>query len=472
MNGTLVNVGIVLALILVEAIFVAAEIALISLRDGQVRRLATQGRRGVAVARLVSDPNRYLATVQIGVTMTALLSSAFGAITLSEDLQRLLVRHNLPDGVAGFAAIVGVTLAISFVTLVIGELAPKRLALQRAEGTARLVASSLDRMAGLVRPVIWLLSKTTDIVVRTLGGDPGANREAISEDELRGLVAAHEALSRDERRIIDHVFGAADRPVSEVMIPRTEVDFLDAGTTVSRALKQALRSARSRYPVVGRNTDDVIGFVHIRDLLAPTHPAGRAATVGDVSRDVPRLPGSKRVLAALSELRREGHHLAIVVDEYGGTDGIVTLEDLIEEVVGDIRDEYDSRPVRTGRLASGEYDIDGLCNLDDFAEQTGIQLPDGPYETVAGWMMRALGRLPALGDTVVADGLWVTVVELDGRRVSRLRASLDPAAAPTSDPPDAAVGTPPGHSDEPGVTRERGPIGEMDPARPIGHAAR
>jgi putative hemolysin len=422
-NGTLGNIGIVLALIVIEGVFVASEIALVSLREGQVQQLAPQGRRGAAVARLVSDPNRFLATVQIGVTLTALLSSAFGAITLSEEARNLLVRHGVPDGLAGFIGIVGVTLVISFVTLVVGELAPKRLALQRAESTAKLVGPSLDRIATVARPVIWLLSRTTDIVVRLLGGDPTANREAISEDELRGLVAAHEALSRDERRIIDHVFAAADRSVSEVMIPRTEVDFLDAGTTVSRALRQTLDARHSRYPVVRGNSDDVVGFVHIRDLMHPHHPAGRAATVGDVARPVAELPGSKRVLAALSEMRREGYHLAIVVDEYGGTDGIVTLEDLIEEVVGDIRDEYDAPAERAGPLGFGEYDVDGLANLDDFAEQTGVRLPEGPYETVAGWMMRALGRLPVVGDAVEVDGLRVAVAELDGRRVARLRVS-------------------------------------------------
>jgi len=434
-NNTLLNVAIVLGLIVIEGVFVAAEIALVSLREGQVRRLRDEGRRGAAVERLLKDSNRFLATVQIGVTLTALLSSAFGAVTLSEHAKGLLERHGVPEGLAGFIGVVGVTLVIVFITLVVGELAPKRLGLQRSEGTAKLLAPTLERIAVLARPVIWLLSRTTNLVVRLLGGDPAANREPVTHEELRILVATHEVLSRDERGLIDHVFAAADRPISEVMIPRTEVEFLEASTTISRALKQAMAEPHSRYPVVGRDSDDVVGFVHIRDLMQPNHPAGRAATVGDVTREVAQLPGSKRVLIALSEMRREGYHLAIVVDEYGGTDGIVTLEDLIEEVVGDIRDEYDAPTIVVGRLSSGEYDVDGLCNLADFAAQTGVRLPDGPYETVAGWLMRALGRLPQAGDAVEVDGLLVTVAELDGRRVSRMR--VRPVDEHDQDGPDA-----------------------------------
>jgi putative hemolysin len=421
MSSTLLNIAIVLALILIEGLFVASELALVSLREGQVRALAESGRRGAAVARLVSDPNRFLATVQIGVTLTALLSSAFGAITLSEQAKDALVDHGMSDGLAGPVGFVGVTLLISFVTLVVGELVPKRLGLQRAEGTARLVAPSLERVARASRPVIWLLSKCTDVLVRLLGGDPTIGREAITEEELRGLVAAHESLSPDERRLIDDVFAAGERTVSEVMVPRTEVTFLEASLTISRAAKVAAESPHSRYPVVGRGQDDVLGFVHIRDLLLDGKSGHRGRTVGDAAREIKRLPGSKNVLAALSEMRREGYHLAIVVDEYGGTDGIVTLEDLIEEVIGDIRDEYDEASTGPSRLVGGVVEVDGRLNLDDFAEFTGLQLPEGPYETAAGYVMSALGHLPSLGDSVEYEGYTITVTAVDGRRAARVR---------------------------------------------------
>jgi putative hemolysin len=336
---TLLNIGIVVLLIVVEGVFVAAEISLVSLREGQVKAMAEAGRRGAAVERLISDPNRFLAAVQIGVTSTALLSSAFGAVTLSGEAKTFLIAHGWSDGLAGAAGIIGVTMLISFVTLVVGELVPKRLALQRSEAAAMVFAPPLNRIAAIFRPVIWLLSKSTNVIVRMLGGDPNAGREPISQEELRGLVAAHESLTSDERRLIDDVFAAAERSIGEVMVPRTDVCFLDAAMTVSRALKLAADHPHERYPVAGRTHDDVLGVVHIRDLVFGGSRGGRDRTVGSLAREAKAMPGTKRVLSALSEMRREGHHLVIVVDEYGGTDGIVSLEDLVEEVIGDIRDE-------------------------------------------------------------------------------------------------------------------------------------
>jgi putative hemolysin len=402
----------------------------VSLRESQVRALADTGRRGQIVARLVADPNRFLAAVQIGVTSTALLSSAFGAVTLSEEAKNFLIDHGWGHGLASALGIIGVTLIISFVTLVLGELAPKRLALQRAEKAAAFFAPPLSGVANFFRPVIWLLSRCTDGIVRLLGGDPRAGREPISEEELRGLVAAHESLTTDERRLIDDVFAAGERSIGEVMVPRTDVTFLDASMTISKAAKGAAESPHSRYPVVGRDQDDVLGFVHIRDLLLPAVRHGRDATVVSVAREVKALPGSKRVLAAMSEMRREGQHMAIVVDEYGGTDGIVTLEDLIEEVIGDIRDEYDEDITEARRLAGGEVEVDGKLNLDEIAEIAGVELPEGPYATVAGFVMAELGRLPRTGDVVEHDGMRITVVRTDGRRVARVRLTPRPAEEP------------------------------------------
>jgi putative hemolysin len=397
------------------------------LRESQVRALAESGRRGAIVARLVADPNRFLAAVQIGVTSTALLSSAFGAVTLSEDAKDFLVDHGWSRGLAGATGVIGVTLMISFVTLVLGELAPKRLALQRAEKAANFFAPPLSGIASFFRPVIWLLSRCTDGVVRLLGGDPGAAREPISEEELRGLVAAHESLTSDERRLIDDVFAAGERSIGEVMVPRTEVTFLEASMTISKAAKVAADSPHSRYPVVGRDQDDVLGFVHIRDLLLPSVRHDRDRTVASVTREVKAMPGSKHVLAAMSEMRREGQHMAIVVDEYGGTDGIVTLEDLIEEVIGDIRDEYDEDVTEARRLSNREVEVDGKLNLDEIAEISGIELPEGPYATLGGYVMAELGRLPRAGDVVEHDGVRLTVVRTEGRRAARVRLTVPPA---------------------------------------------
>jgi putative hemolysin len=416
--STLINVGIVLLIVLVAALFVAAETALVSLREGQVKALASQGRRGAAVARLSENPNRWLAAVQIGVTFTALLSSAFGAVTLAGNLSDGLRDLGLSDGAADALGVVGVTIVIGYVSLVVGELVPKRIALQRPETVARALALVLDRLAGIARPLIWLLSASTNAVVRVLGGDPDAGRDTITEEELRGLVAGHESLSKEERRLIAEVFAAGERQLREVLVPRTEVEFLDAATTITKALKDTKAASHSRYPVVHGNADDVRGFVHIRDLIA----AGRGQTkVGDVVREVKMLPDTKRVLSALSEMRREGHHLAVVVDEYGGTAGIVTLEDLIEEVIGDIRDEYDPADASARTLRGGDVEVDGLLNLDEFTEQTGVELPDGPYETVAGYVMAALGRVPKMGDAVEGPGVRLKVSAMDARRIEKVR---------------------------------------------------
>ena len=418
------SVLVVLGLIIVEGVFVASEMALVTLREGQVRALADRGRRGEKVARLVEDPNRFLSAVQIGVTTTALLSSAFGAVTLSESAADGLRDLGVGHGTAQVIGFLGVTLLIAYITLVVGELAPKRLALQRTETIAGGIGPTLDRFARLMRPVIWLLSASTDLSVRLLGGDPNINRERITEEELRDLVTAHEALSRDERALIDEVFQAGERQLREVMVPRTEVEFLDAGSSVTRAVQLASKLPHSRFPVVRGSHDEVVGFVHVRDLYGPTGSARRGIKVGDLAREVLMLPATKKVLPSLSEMRKSGHHLAVVVDEYGGTAGIVTLEDLIEELIGEIRDEYDVGDVEARRLRGGDVEVDGLLNLDEFAEATGHALPEGPYETVAGCLMARLGRLPRNGDAVEVDSVRLKVSKMDGRRVSRVRVTV------------------------------------------------
>jgi putative hemolysin len=433
------SIVMVVVFVLIGGFFSGTELALISLRESQVRALSEQGRRGAALHKLLADPNRFLATVQIGVTLATLSASAFGAETLNKPFTTVLVGWGLSPGLAGPLAFIAVTVAVSYLSLVLGELTPKRLALQRAEGLAMLVAPSLNRLATLSRPIVWVLSVSTNALVRLLGGDPKISGESISQEELRDLVAAHESLSSDERRLIDEVFRAGDREVREVMTPRTEVMFLEASMTASRAAKQLAESNWSRFPVVARDEDDVVGFVHVRDLFLPNHPAGRAATVGDLAREVTRLPGTAGVLTALSEMRRGNQHLAIVVDEYGGTDGIVTLEDLIEEVIGEIYDEYDKAVESEDKQPpGGPREVDGLLNLDDFTECTGLRLPEGPYETVAGFVLAELGRLPAVGDTIEVEGRSVSVLELDGRRIARLL--VGPPPEPAGDDADAAAG--------------------------------
>ncbi|GAB3823744.1 hemolysin family protein [Kribbella italica] len=420
MNETLLNIVLIFVFVLIGGVFAAAEMALVSLRESQIKSIATRGRRGETVARVAANPNRFLSAVQIGVTLMGFLSAAFGGATLADGLAPHLQDLGLPESVASTVALVLITVAISYVSIVIGELAAKRLALQRAETFALGLAPLVDRIASAVRPVIWLLSRSTDLVVRALGGDPNANREVMTDEELRDLVSGHESLGEEERRIVDDVFEAGSRQLRELMLPRTEVDFVDAEMPAYKAVKFAAERPHSRYPVMNGSADDIVGFVHVRDLFDPA-VASRSVRVGDLARDVLMLPDTAKLLPTLTEMRRRSTHLAIVLDEYGGTAGIVTLEDLVEELIGDIKDEYDEEVGETTRLRSGDVEVDGLLNLDDFADETGVELPDGPYETVAGFLAAQLGRVPAVGDEGAVDGYNITVTEMDGRRVARVR---------------------------------------------------
>ncbi|MEU7931108.1 hemolysin family protein [Micromonospora echinofusca] len=305
---------------------------------------------------------------------------------------------------------------------------------RRARSRPRREPGPLPR--AVARIVVRAADAATRAVTALLGASPAAGRERISEAELRDLVAANTLLDPVERRIIDEVLVAGASLVREVMMPRTEVVFLSARLTIAEAERMVRAETHTRYPVVDGTHDDVVGFVHLRDVLLRPD-VDPCTTVGELTREVKRLPGSKRVLAALSEMRRERHHLAVVVDEYGGTAGIVTLEDLIEELIGEIHDEYDTDPdpVHAGLPAV----VDGRLNLADFAEHTGVRLPPGPYETVGGFVMAALGRLPVAGDEVPVtvgppgdggaepddppDGWLLRVLTLEGRRVARLTVS-------------------------------------------------
>ena len=426
-SGTWLNVGLVLVFVLVGGVFAGTEFALVSLRDSQIKQLEQQGPRGERVAGVARDPNRFLAAVQIGVTVAGFLSAAYGASTLAPDFVPARESLGLPTGRASTGSLVALTLVISYLSLVLGELVPKRIALQRSAQVALVVGPPLDRFATAMRPVIWLLSRSTDLVVRLLGGNPTARSEEMTEEELRDLVIAHEALPEDERKILTDVFSAAGRSVVETMRPRGEVVFLSADLPLVEAAAVVRTQPYSRYPVTGEDFDDVVGVLHVRDLLDAHDdaPTGVPRTVRDVTRTVLELPGTNQLLPSLSLMRRTGVHLAIVVDEYGGTDGIVTLEDLVEELVGDIRDEYD---LAHEPLARGSFDA-GLT-LEAFADQSGIRLADGPYETVAGYVISRLGRLGVVGDAVDLPGHRLTVSAVEDRRIRQVTVTAFPEGAP------------------------------------------
>lgn len=433
MSDLWVSVGVIFLLFFIGGIFSASEMALVTLRDSQIKKLSHKGKRGRAIEKLTSDQNRFLSSVQIGVTVAGFLSSAFGSDSLANKyLGPWLDSMGVPA--ANTIAIILVTAGISFLSIVLSELTAKRLALQNTEQFSLALAPLVDAIATVCRPLIWLLGKCTNVMVRVLGGDPDAGKESVSEEELRSMVASAEMFGVDERRIVDDVFNAGDRSLREVMVPRTEVDFLDGNEPAEDVIGLVVDREHSRYPVMNGSPDQIVGFLHVRDFMK-LDDAQLKEPIANLVRPVISLPETVRVLVALRMLQRDNAHLAIVRDEYGGTAGIVTLEDLVEELVGEITDEYDVVDERYAEHLD-QHDLEGLTSLEDFEERAHLVLPEGPYDTVAGYFMAQIGRLPELGDELFAqlrpsgplgeeDGSEVpvkfTVIEMDGRRVAWLR---------------------------------------------------
>jgi CBS domain protein len=427
------DIALIALFILIGGTFASAEMALVTLRESQIRQLATKGKRGRAIERLTSNPNLFLSAVQIGVTLSGFLSAAFGGATLASSLAPILEGWGLSPSIAQGIALVVITIVISYFSIVIGELSAKRLAMQRAEGFALALAPLVAGIATLARPVIWFLGVSTDAVVRIFGGDPKLSKDAVSDEELRAMVSVSTTLGTEERNIVDEVFDAGQLSLRELMVPRTEVEFLPADMPLQLAYKEVRGAPHSRYPVTDGSVDKVIGFCHVRDLMDLDHDA-RDGQLRSIVRPVLSLPDTVKLLRALSAMRAAKSHIAIVRDEYGGTAGIVTLEDLVEELIGDITDEYDVDEEDAATKLDALASLDGLTTIEEFAELSGHIIPEGPYDTVAGYVMARLGRLPTLGARISVelaphetpedpDALttWVmTVEEMDGRRASRI----------------------------------------------------
>jgi len=421
------DIGLVLLLIGIGSLFVVAEIALITLRESQIKQIATRGKRGAKVAALTKNPNRFLAAAQVGVTVCGFLSAAVGAEKLGRYLIPKFEELGWSKDVSSNVSLILLTLIIAYVSLVIGELVPKRLALYKAETISLYSAGTIDKIAKFLRPIIWLLSKSTDLIIRLFGVSEKSKRSEVSEAEILDLVSGHSQLSEEERDIVEEVFNAGDFSVKEVMVPRTEVDFLDSGLSINEARELAVKLGHSRFPVIRGTSDEVIGFIHVRDLINPSLD-GSSDSILELVRNVLFLPGSKGVLPALTEMRSKRQHIAIVLDEYGGTDGIVTLENLVESFIGEIHDEYDlPTDTANGDVANelsktnGEIFADGLISISDLAESSNIVVPEGPYETLSGFLMHYLGRIPKTQDIVRLNGIRFTVVDMVGKRVGQVR---------------------------------------------------
>lgn len=413
---------LVAALILINAAFAGTEMALVTLRDGQIARLAERGQVGRTLARLARDPNQFLATIQIGITLAGMLASATAAVTLAEPL---VVALEPLGGAARPAAVVLVTVALTFATLVFGELVPKRIAMQRSERWALIAARPLAGISTLSRPAVWLLARATDLVVRMLGGDPDRQREDVSEEELRDMVAVQPELSAEERAIIDGAFELADRTVRQVLVPRTRIVAFETGMAAAEAAQQLVATGHSRAPVHGGHLDDVKGVVHLRDLVSGE------GTVGDQRTEVLLLPETATVLDSLRIMQAQRQQMAVVIDEHGGVEGLITVEDLVEELVGEIWDEADPDIKAVQREREGSLVIVGSYPVHDLVD-LGVQAPPGKYTTVAGLILDQLGRIPDPGDHIEVDGWRFEVIDATNRVINHVRLS-----STTSDPPDA-----------------------------------
>jgi putative hemolysin len=430
MGGTGGEIVLVLVLVLVNAVFSGSEMALVSLRESQVQRLERQSRGGRVLARLTRDPNRFLATIQIGITLAGFLASAAAAVSLSKPLVKPL---SFLGSAAQPGSVVVVTVALTFVTLVIGELAPKRIAMQRTEGWALVVARPIDVLSMISRPAVWLLGATTNIVVRLAGGDPTAQREEVTTEEIRDMVAAQQDFSAEQRTIISGAFEIADRILREILVPRRDVLSLPTGAPAHEALRMLIAGGHSRAPIVGpAGLDDVAGVVHLRDLIDATGP------VDELCRPGLFLPETLRVSDALRQMRAERQQLALVVDERGAIDGIITMEDLVEEIVGEIYDETDRDVAAVvtepdgALLMAGSFPIHDLPDLGFHDESNAHE--EGDYTTVAGMVLAALGHIPAgPGEVVTLPEFTAEVVEVTGRAITSVRLRTLPRRAEPDD---------------------------------------
>ncbi len=427
MSGVWFQLALVAVLIVVNAVFAGSEMAFVSLREGQLRRLEKHSATGRRVARLARDPNRFLATIQIGITLAGFLASATAAVSLAEPLAPLL---GFLGSAARAVAIVLVTLVLTFLTLVFGELAPKRVAMQHAERWAMAVVRPLSALATVSRPLVWLLGRTTDVAVRLTGSDPGRHHEDITPAEIRDLVVAHRGFTPEQRMIITGAVEITERILREILVPRRVVFTIEADTPIEEAREALAASGHGRAPVVRRgNLDEPLGVVALRDLV-------QATDIASAARPPYLLPDTLRVADALRQFKSDREQFALVVDEHGAVDGIVTLEDLLEELVGEIYDDYDRDVAAVQRGADGSLQLPGTFPIHDLPD-LGVELEplrEGDFTTVAGMVIAELGHLPTKpGEQITIDGWTLEVTSVERRTVTGVR--LAPAGPSQRDQP-------------------------------------
>ncbi len=409
-------------LILLNAFFVAAEYGLVTARRTRIIELQHQGnRRARDVLRITANPPYFIAAMQLAVTLTSLGIGALGEQALS---------HAFDNYVATVLAVLLAYLILTFLHVVLGELVPKGVALGHKEATALAVARPVRAFFVVFRPFIWVLERATALVLRGLGVEPpGAENEPLSEAELRMVVSQSTRsgeIEVQEQEMLYKVFDFADKEASDVMVPRPEVVALSIDLPPEQALEAVMDSPYTRYPVYRESLDDVVGILHVRDLFSGLRERGmHDVKIEEIVRPAHIVPETKDLAALLAEFRRTNQHMAIVVDEYGEMEGIVTLEDLLEEIVGEIEDEFDLPDESVEQVDDDTVRIDGTFPIDDFNERFHTDLPDEDYHTVAGFVFGLLGRQPEVGDDISHDGMRFDVLEVEGSRINKLAVTFE-----------------------------------------------
>jgi putative hemolysin len=414
----------VLLIVAGNAFFVAAEYALVTARRTRLNELAQSGNRRARIAlRIMDSPVRFIGTVQLGITA---FSIALGAVG------EPIVEHWLDDPL--LSSSVAFILSFVFVTylhVVFGELVPKAISLSKNEPTALWVALPIEAVYIVTYPLVWFLQASANAFTRLFGIQPApAGVVAHTEDDIRMIVAQAEdtgVIEHAEEEMLYKVFDFADKEVADVMVPRPDVVALSIDLPPDECLAAVIESPYTRYPVYQGSLDDVVGVLHVRDLFSALNEQGfERVKVEELVRPAPVVPETKDLAAMLAEFRRANQHMAIVKDEYGTVVGIVTLEDLLEEIVGEIEDEFDLPDESVERLPDGRMRIEGTFPVDDFNEQFATKLPVEDYHTMGGFVFGLLGRAPERGDEVAHDGCRFKVLEVEGSRIERLEVELRP----------------------------------------------
>lgn len=420
-----------LVLIAVNALFAATEIAVISLNETKVRRMAEGGdRKAAKMLRMVTEPTGFLSTIQICITLAGFLGSAFAADNFSDKLVNWLINDCEVSGVSPSAldtiSVIIITLVLSYFTLVLGELVPKRIAMKRPEGIARAVSGLMIAMTAALRPIIWLLTVSTNGVLRLCGIDPEDNAEEVSEEEIIMMLDEGEeagSIESGEKELIKNVFSLNDTTAEDVMVHRSQVAFLKCDDARTTLLNEIAESGYSRFPVYGENIDDIVGILYAKTYLT-AQSRGERCEMKDFLMPPRFVHASTHINRILLDMQREHAHMAVVVDDYGGVIGIITLEDILEELVGEIWDESDEVIENIRERSDGSYDINGSTRLSDMCESVGCSI-DSNADTVGGWVTEMLGGIPESGESFECGGMHVTVESTDKRRVLKVNVNVN-----------------------------------------------